>query len=255
MNGIVIGSEITLTSPNSPEERQWAPYPADSRHDADVARSHQESGTDRLLHTPGLLRLDVGAATRCTALATVSAMTRKSIRQFFEAISSGSDDAISSAIVDLEYDTPSAVGSDVPDAVFECIEQGWKTIVRRASGTFPVVFWFCHSYNKFSAAQKERARTLLVETYGSILNDATALEVAEWFGTFADETSLRFAEQWLDRWPSMTDAARFDLDGFFDDSFDPQKNGRNSAYSEQLSLLERRYDTLRPRNPLSLPRH
>jgi len=188
-------------------------------------------------------------------MATVSALSQQSIQRFFKVISSGSDDAISSAIVDLEYDNASAVGSDVSDTTFECLERAWKTIAGRASGTFAVAFWFCNTYGKFNAEQKERTKTLFADTYGAILNDAAALEVAEWFGTFVDETSLRFVTRWLDDWSSMTEAARCGLDGFFFDSFDLQKRRNSSVYNERLILLEQRYDILRPRHPLSLPRH
>lgn len=231
------------------------PYSADHRNDAEIGRPHQEGRTARLLRTADLLRLDVDAATSCTVMATVSAMSQQNTQRFFEAISSGSDDAISSAIVDLEYDDPSVVGGGVSDTIFERIKQAWKAVAGRPSGAFPVAFWFCHSYGKFNAMQKERTRTLLAETYGSILNRAAALEVAEWFGAFADEIALHFVERWLDEWSSMTDAARLGLDGFFFDSFELQKREKNSAYFERLILLEQRYDTLRPRHPLSLPRH
>ena len=99
------------------------------------ARSHQKSGTARLLCTAGLLRLDVDAAASGTAVVMVANMNQQNVQQLFEAISSGSDDAISSAIVDLEYDEPATFGGGIPDSVFDCLTRACEASAGRASGS------------------------------------------------------------------------------------------------------------------------
>lgn len=196
-----------------------------------------------------------GRHCRQVRIVMVTTMNQNNIQQLFEAISSGSDDAISSAIVDLEYDEPTVIGGGIPDGVFDCLARACEASAGRASGSLPVVSWFPYSSSKFTPVQKGRARKLIADLYGSIVDSAAALTAAEWFGAFADETSLQFAARWLDEWASMTDAAQSGLDGFFFDSFELQELRKDSAYLERLILLEQRYDALPPRHPLSLPRH
>jgi hypothetical protein len=185
----------------------------------------------------------------------VNAMNQRDIDHFLDIIESGCADAITDAIGELEFNERAGLNGGVRDSVFGCLELAWKAIAGRTSGALPVMLWFSFSFSKFDRTQKERSRTLVADSYGSIVDYAAADEAAQWFGGFPDETSLRFAERWLDDWTSMSDAARVGLNGFFRDAFDLYKHRGDRSYIERLILLEQRYDKLLPRSALALPRH
>lgn len=96
---------------------------------------------------------------------------------------------------------------------------------------------------------------MIVDSYGRMIDGQTSLEVAEWFGCFADGESLEFLTHWLDRWGSMTPEAKKSLDGFFWQAFELLETQPDASYFEKLVALEARYDGLYPRGSGAPPRH
>lgn len=168
-------------------------------------------------------------------------------------IVSGNSDEIVEAIGDAEFGMPD--NGWTQDKLLDCLISAWEFACHAPSGAFHVLFWFERSLRNLSLEQRDRVRKVVSESYGKTIEGLTTLEIAEWFGGFGTEESMKFIIYWLDRWESMTDDQKNCLDGFFREAFEVTEGRPDTTIFDQLIALEARYDVLRPPSPGVPPRH
>lgn len=168
-------------------------------------------------------------------------------------IAAGNSDEIVEAIWDVDLGIPGNrwTQSDLLD----CLIDAWAVVCERPAGAFQVLLWFERSLRKLSLEERERVRRVVSESYGKLTDGQTTLEVAEWFGGFGSEESLKFITYWLDCWESMASDQKKCLDGFFREAFEVTEGRPDTTIFDQLIALEARYDALRPPSPGVPPRH